>query len=49
MPKAVKLKFKKISDKLANEDKINFVNLKNSFKKINSVEKLISLISMIDK
>ena len=49
LPKAIKLKFKKISEQLANEDQLKLANMKKSYKKINSLEKLISLISMIDK
>ena len=49
LPKAVKLKFKKISEQLAKEDQLKLVNIKKSYKKINTLEKLIFLISMIDK
>ena len=49
LPKPTKLKFKKISELIANEDKPKLANLKKSDKKINSLDRLISLISMIDK
>ena len=49
LPKAVKLKFKKISEQLAKEDQLKLVNIKKSYKKINTLEKLIFLISMIYK
>ena len=49
LPKAVKLKFKKISEQLTIEDQLKLSNMKKSYKKVNTLEKLISLISMIDK
>ena len=49
LPKPIKLKYKKISESIAIEDKSKFAKLKNSYKKINSLDRLISLISTIDK
>ena len=49
LPKPTKLKYKKISESIAIEDKSKFAKLKNSYKKINSLDRLISLISTIDK
>ena len=48
-PKPVKLKYKKISELIVNEDQAKLAKLKNSYRKINSLDKLISLISSIDK
>jgi len=48
-PKPVKLKYKKISELIAREDQAKLAKLKNSYRKINSLDKLISLISNIDK
>ena len=49
LPKVVKLKYNKISKLIAKEDHIKLTKLKNSFGKISSLDKLISLISNIDK
>ena len=49
LPKPIKLKYKKISESIAIEDKSKFAKLKNSYKKINSLDRLVSLISTIDK
>ena len=49
LPKPTKLKYKKISESIANEDKFKLANLKKRDKKINSLDRLISLISRIDK
>ena len=49
LPKAVKLKYKKISQLIAKEDQVKLAKLKNSHRKITSLDKLISLISSIDK
>ncbi|MAR43813.1 MAG: hypothetical protein CMC48_07020 [Flavobacteriaceae bacterium] len=49
LPKAVKLKYKKILELIAKEDQVKLAKLKNSHRKINSLDKLISLISSIDK
>ena len=49
LPKAVKLKYKKISELIAKEDQVKLAKLKNSHRKITSLDKLISLISSIDK
>ena len=49
LPKAVKLKYKKISELIAKEDRSKLARLKNSYKKTNSLDYLISLISNIDK
>ena len=49
LPKAIKLKYKKISESIAKEDQIKLAKLKNSFRKMSSLDKLISLISNIDK
>ena len=49
LPKAVKLKYKKISELIAKEDQPKLAKLKNNFRKISSLDKLISLISSIDK
>ena len=49
LPKPVKLKFKKISELIAKEDQVKLSKLKNSYRKISSLDKLISLISKIDK
>tara|TARA_B100001057_G_scaffold83588_1_gene79304 strand:+ start:86 stop:805 length:720 start_codon:yes stop_codon:yes gene_type:complete len=49
LPKAVKLKYKKISELIAKEDQPKLAKLKNNFRKISSIDKLISLISSIDK
>ena len=49
LPKPTKLKYKKISESIANEDKFKLANLKKRDKKINSLNRLISLISRIDK
>ena len=49
LPKAVKLKYKKISELIAKEDQVKLAKLKNSDRKITSLDKLISLISSIDK
>ena len=49
LPKAVRLKYKKISKLIAKEDYSKLAKLKNNFRKITSIDKLISLISCIDK
>ena len=49
LPKPTKLKYKKFSESIANEDKFKLANLKKRDKKINSLDRLISLISRIDK
>ena len=49
LPKAVGLKYKKISKLIAKEDQPKLAKLKNNFRKISSIDKLISLISTIDK
>ena len=49
LPKAVKLKYKKISELIAKEDQTKLVKLKKSFRKMSSLDKLITLISNIDK
>ena len=49
LPKAVKLKYKKISELIPKEDQVKLAKLKNSHRKITSLDKLISLISSIDK
>ena len=49
LPKAVRLKYKKISALIAKEDQSKLAKLKNNFKKISSTDALISLISTIDK
>ena len=49
LPGAVKLNYKKISKLIAKEDQIKLSKIKNSYRKINSLDKLISLISNIDK
>lgn len=48
-PKAVGLKYKKISKLIVKEDQPKLAKLKNNFRKISSIDKLISLISTIDK
>ena len=49
LPKPTKLKYKKIAELIANEDQPKLTKLKNSYRKINSLDRLISLISNIDK
>ena len=49
LPREVKLKYKKISKLIANEDQTKLSKLKNSYRKISSLNKMISLISNIDK
>ena len=49
LPKAVRLKYNKISKLIAKEDQSKLAKLKNNFRKISSIDKLISLISSIDK
>ena len=49
LPRPTKLKYKKIAELIANEDQPRFAKLKNSYRKINSLDRLISLISNIDK
>ena len=49
LPRSTKLKYKKIAELIANEDQPRFAKLKNSYRKINSLDRLISLISNIDK
>ena len=49
LPKAVKLKYKKISELIAKEDQTKLAKLKKGFRKMSSLDKLISLISNIDK
>ena len=49
LPRAVKLKYKKISKLIGEEDQIKLSKIKNSYRKISSINKLISLISNIDK
>ena len=49
LPKSTKLKYKKIAELIANEDQPKLTKLKNSYRKINSLDRLISLISNIDK
>ena len=49
LPKAVKLKYKKISELIAKEDQTKLAKLKKSFRKMSSLDKLITLISNIDK
>ena len=49
LPKPTKLKYKKFSESIANEDKFKLANLKKRDKKINSLDRPISLISRIDK
>jgi hypothetical protein len=49
LPKAVKLKYKKISELIAREDQTKLAKLKKSYRKMSSLDKLITLISNIDK
>ncbi len=49
LPRPTKLKYKKIAELIANEDQPKLAKLKNSYRKINSLNRLISLISNIDK
>lgn len=49
LPRPTKLKYKKIAELIANEDQPRLAKLKNSYRKINSLDRLISLISNIDK
>ena len=49
LPRPTKLKYKKIAELIANEDQPKLNKLKNSYRKINSLDRLISLISNIDK
>ena len=49
LPKAVKLKYNKISEQLVDEDQLKLNKLKKHYRKINTLEKLISLISSLDK
>ena len=49
LPREVKLKYKKISKLIAKEDQTKLSKMKNSYRKISSLNKMISLISNIDK
>ena len=49
LPRPTKLRYKKIAELIAIEDQPRFAKLKNSYRKINSLDRLISLISNIDK
>ena len=49
LPREVKLKYKKISKLIAKEDQTKLSKIKNSYRKISSLNKMISLISNIDK
>ena len=49
LPKAVRLKYKKVSKLIAKEDQTKLSKMKNSYRKISSLNKMISLISNIDK
>ena len=49
LPRAVKLKFKKILELIPKEDQAILSKVKNNYRKISSLDKLISLISNIDK
>tara|TARA_B100000963_G_C22497606_1_gene612222 strand:+ start:129 stop:803 length:675 start_codon:yes stop_codon:yes gene_type:complete len=49
LPTAVKLNYKKISKLIAKEDQTKLSKIKKSYRKISSLNKLISLISNIDK
>ena len=49
LPKAVRLKYNKISKLIAKEDQFKLAKLKYNFRKISSIDTLISLISSIDK